>query len=67
MMKRSWPTPILVVMASKGIAQSQVANRDPVLAGGKAIAVEVEARSHIDNFDLQTKVPKIRSSISPNW
>lgn len=52
-------------MASKGIAQSQVANRDPVLAGERAIAAEVEAHSHIDNFDLQTKVPKIRIDAGP--
>ena len=60
-MERCWPTLILVVISSKGIAQPQeLAQRDPVLVQEKAIAGEVQGRAHIDNFDLQTNVPEIR-------
>jgi hypothetical protein len=65
-MKRCWPTFILVMLAATGTAHSQLPQPHPVLAQEKAIAVEVEARSHIVNFDLQTKVPEIRIDAGPS-
>jgi hypothetical protein len=65
-MKRRCPTFILVLIATTGTAQAQMAQRPPVLAREKAIAAEVEANSHIANFDLQTKVPEIRIDAGPS-
>jgi hypothetical protein len=60
-MKRCRPALILVVVvANNGTAQSALAPRDPVFDQEKAIAVKVESRSHIDNFELRTKEPDIR-------
>jgi hypothetical protein len=51
---------ILTLISANGIAQPSLAQRDPVLDQEKAIAVKVEAHSHIKNFELQTKAPEIR-------
>ena len=53
-------TIVLVLISSNEIAQASAAQRDPVLDQEKAIAVKVEARSHIDRFDLQNTTPEIR-------
>jgi hypothetical protein len=50
----------LVLLSGKGIAQPPVAHSAPVLDQEKAIAVQVEAHSHIDHFELHTKAPEIR-------
>jgi hypothetical protein len=50
----------LVLHFSNAIASPQPTHSDSVLDQEKAIAVKVEASSHIDNFELQTKVPEIR-------
>jgi hypothetical protein len=65
-MQGCWPALILVVISSRGIAQSPLTERDPVLAREKAIAVAVESRAHIDNFELQTRVPSIRIDAGPS-
>jgi hypothetical protein len=56
---------LLVLLSSEGIAQSPVAHSDPVLDREKTIAVRVEAQSHIDHFELQTKTPEIRIDAGP--
>ena len=64
-MKRHWPVLIFVLISGYGIAQSPLAQRDPVLDQEKAIAARVEARSLIKNFELKTKVPEIRIDAGP--
>ncbi len=59
-MKKHWPALVLVLISSRGIAQPPLAHRDSVLNREKSIAVKVEANSHIDNIELQTKAPEIR-------
>jgi hypothetical protein len=60
-MKRCWAALILVVVvANNGTAQPVLAPRDPVMDQEKAIAVKVESRSRIENFELRTKAPDIR-------
>jgi hypothetical protein len=58
--KKHWPTLILVLLCSQGFAQPPQASRDPILDQEKAIAVEVEAHSHIRHIELQSQVPEIR-------
>lgn len=58
-------TIVLVLISSNEIAQASAAQRDPVLDQEKAIAVKVEARSHIDRFDLQNTTPEIRIDAGP--
>jgi hypothetical protein len=58
-------TILLLLILGNGIAQPQVAHRDPVLEREKALAVEVESHSHVDHFDLQTKTPEIRIDAGP--
>jgi len=58
-------TIVLVLISSNEIAQASAAQRDPVLDQEKAIAVKVEARSHIDRFDLQNTAPEIRIDAGP--
>jgi hypothetical protein len=52
--------PLIILLSSNAIAQLPLAHRDPVLDQERAIAVRVEAHSHIDHFELQTKAPEIR-------
>ncbi len=58
-MTRRWPIIMFLAIAVTGVAHSAVARRDPILDQEKTLAAKVEARSHIDGFDL-TKAPEIR-------
>jgi hypothetical protein len=64
-MKRYWPVLIVVLIFGYGVAQSPLAQCDPVLDQERAIAARVEARSLIKNFELQTKAPEIRIDAGP--
>lgn len=64
-MKRHCAALILVLISGNAFAQLPFAQHDPILDKEKAIAAKVEGRSHIRNFDLQTRVPEIRIDAGP--
>lgn len=64
-MRRNLFLLVLVMAATEGHSQSPSPRRDPVLAEEQALAAEVEARTHINDFDLKTKAPKVRIDAGP--
>ena len=64
-MKSPWATLTLVIISNAAIAQSQVLQRDPVLAQERAIAANVERHARIQGFKLQSKVPEVRIDAGP--
>jgi hypothetical protein len=56
---------LLGVVETEGLAQTPSPRRDPVLDEEQALAAKVEARTHIDDFDLKTKAAKVRIDAGP--
>lgn len=56
---------VLSMAATGGQAQSPPPRQDPVLDEEQALAAKVEARTRIDDFDLETKAPKVRIDAGP--
>jgi hypothetical protein len=56
---------VLSMAATEGQAQSPPPRQDPVLDEEQALAAKVEARTRIDDFDLETKAPKVRIDAGP--
>jgi hypothetical protein len=56
---KHWLTLIFVLISSNGVARPPSVPKDPVLDQEKGIAVEVEARTIIDNFEFRMKAPAI--------
>jgi hypothetical protein len=56
---------VLGVAATEVLAQSPSTKRDPVLDQERALATKVEARTHINHFDLQAKPPEVRIDAGP--
>jgi hypothetical protein len=53
------------MIATEGHAQSLSQQRDLVLDEERALAAKVEARTHVDDFDLKTTAPTIRIDAGP--
>lgn len=51
--------------ATEVLAQSPSIRRDPVLDEEQALAAKVEARTHINHFDLKTRAPTVRIDAGP--
>lgn len=59
-MRRTLVLLVLGAATSQGRSQAPSSQRDPLLDQEQALAAKVEARTHINDFDLKSKAPNIR-------